>query len=358
MIYLDPEAIHIKEAKERHYRALICRITKKTGGDKCLNKNCKICNSRALSFSSSKGIQKKIISFLNDENLKTILTEVPKELEQINNLFFEGILGVNWENRLNNYFDSKKRKTEHKVVFNLFNDIHSIFDYKWLCDLEPVEESDKENNYSLYDLANKLDIRTCTYCNRSYTNTLTTMDNKKLMRPQFDHWFPKWRYPLLACSFYNLIPSCYTCNSSSKGKTLLNLDDHIHPYIDEKTLENFQFDYLHRKVSGYHIYVKRTNTDSKALNTLKTINIDRMYNAHHEELDDLIKLRNAYGKDYIKRMIKLFPKAELNSIEIYKFIFGIESVSSDFHKRPMSKFKNDILKELGIIPQEGTGGNK
>ena len=37
------------------------------------------------------------------------------------------------------------------------------------------------------------------------------------MRPQFDHWFPKKKYPLLAISFYNLIPCCTYCNSSVKG---------------------------------------------------------------------------------------------------------------------------------------------
>lgn len=349
MIYLNSKP-SIEETKERYYQALKCRITKKIGGERCSNINCQICNSRIHSFLSRKQIQKKIIKFLNEENLKKILTEIPKELEKINDLFFEEILGTDWQNSLNNYFDSKKRKKEHKVVFNLFQDINKIFDYKWLCELEPVEESNHENSYSLYTLASKLDVRTCTYCNRAYTNTLATVDNKKLMRPQFDHWFPKWKYPLLACSFYNLIPSCYTCNSSSKGKTLLKLDDHIHPYVDKDTFENFQFDYLFTNVSAYHIYLKRVNTNWKELNTLKAIHIDRMYNAHHEELNDLIRLKNAYGKNYIERMIKLFPKAELSSNEIYKLIFGVESNPSDFHKRPMSKFKHDILKELGIIP--------
>lgn len=32
--------------------------------------------------------------------------------------------------------------------------------------------------------------------------------------------------------------------------------------------------------------------------------------------------------------------------EVYKNVFGIESKEKDFHKRPFSKFKYDILEEL------------
>lgn len=348
MIYLDPEAENVKTAKERHYKALKCRITRKLGGEKCENELCQICSSRSFIFSSDSNTRDAITIFLGDK-LEDILCELPSKLQELNDSFFETILGEHWEQELNNYYVSQQKEKEHKLIYNLFKDLHKLFDYDWLCGLQPVPINHKENNYSLYELAGQLNIRTCIYCNRTYTNTLTTKDNKKLMRPQFDHWFPKWRYPLIACSFYNLIPSCYTCNSSSKGKTLLNLTEHIHPYLDKEVIENFQFDYIYSNVSSFHIYIKRTNKDKKVLKTLKKINIDRMYNAHHEELQDLIKLKNAYGENYIQRMIKLFPKTELNVSEIYKLVFGVELQQKDFHKRPMSKFKHDILKELGII---------
>lgn len=349
MIYIDSESDKVKIAKDQFYKALSCRINRKLDNPKCTNQNCQICNSRKYTFFSDNEIKDEIINFLEISNLKKILTGKPDEIEKLNDNLFEKILGSNWEKQLIEYSNSNQKQINNPKLFNLYKDLNKLFDYDWLCDLEPVPLINKDNNYSLYELASSLDIRTCTYCNRSYTNTLTTKDDKKLMRPQFDHWFPKWRYPLLTCSFFNLIPSCYTCNSSSKGKTLLNLKDHIHPYVDKESLNDFQFDYILNNISGYHIYVKQKNSNLKALKTLKEINIDRMYNAHHDELNDLIKIKNAYGVNYIKRMIKLFPKAELKELEIYRLIFGVEHNYKDFHNRPMSKFKYDILKELGII---------
>ena len=52
---------------------------------------------------------------------------------------------------------------------------------------------------------NHLNIDTCTYCNRNYTLDFKNLNNS---RAQLDHWFPKESFPILALSFYNLIPSC------------------------------------------------------------------------------------------------------------------------------------------------------
>lgn len=51
-----------------------------------------------------------------------------------------------------------------------------------------------------------------------YTKTVFDEEGEKITRPTFDHWFAKDDHPLLALSFYNLIPSCNICNSSVKGK--------------------------------------------------------------------------------------------------------------------------------------------
>ena len=48
-------------------------------------------------------------------------------------------------------------------------------------------------------------------------------------------------------------------------------------------------------------------------------------------------------------MAQFFPNRGLSKEETYRLLFGTELDAKDFHKRPMSKFKHDILKELGII---------
>lgn len=74
-----------------------------------------------------------------------------------------------------------------------------------------------------------------------------------------------------------------------------------------------------------------------------------MYNAHIPELEDLIKIKKVYSEQYISKMADLFPKIGLSKEEVYCLLFGVELSEKDYHKRPMSKFKHDILKELGIL---------
>ncbi len=55
----------------------------------------------------------------------------------------------------------------------------------------------------------RLEIDTCPYCNRNYIYSLSKSSK---IKPELDHFYPKSKYPFLGLSFYNLIPSCQTCN--------------------------------------------------------------------------------------------------------------------------------------------------
>ncbi len=74
-----------------------------------------------------------------------------------------------------------------------------------------------------------------------------------------------------------------------------------------------------------------------------------MYNAHHSELGDLIKIKEAYSDTYIEKMQQFFPDTKMSRAEVFRLLFGTEIDSNDFHKRPLSKFKHDILKDLGVL---------
>ena len=51
------------------------------------------------------------------------------------------------------------------------------------------------SRFDAYKLAELLDINTCPYCNRNYTNVVKTKLGKKITRPQFDHYFDKKSHP-------------------------------------------------------------------------------------------------------------------------------------------------------------------
>ncbi|MEY8268394.1 hypothetical protein AALA79_18765 [Lachnospiraceae bacterium 64-25] len=66
-----------------------------------------------------------------------------------------------------------------------------------------------------YWLQRQLGVKVCPYCNRMYTTTLFGEDK---IRPDFDHFYPKSKYPYLAVSLFNLIPSCSMCNKRKGDK--------------------------------------------------------------------------------------------------------------------------------------------
>lgn len=91
------------------------------------------------------------------------------------------------------------------------------------------------------------DGATCPYCNETTMRIVPVSDENKIdqkMLFDIDHFYSKKRYPYLALSFYNHIPSCRSCNQTFKGDTEFTLTTHIHPYdrcFD--SLYNFQLNH-------------------------------------------------------------------------------------------------------------------
>jgi len=184
-------------------------------------------------------------------------------------------------------------------------------------------------------LAEKLNINSCTYCNRIYTSTIINKKGNKIIRPTLDHWFPKSDFPLLALSFYNLIPSCSNCNSSVKGATNFNLKDHIHPYVDKSQTQDFKFNYrFNKNLNKYRIYIQDTNLfNSKSRNTLQSMFIDEMYNSHQSELDDLIKVKMNYSESYIQNIENYLVQNYLEKkyIEYYLVLNMTQKIFINYH---------------------------
>ncbi|MDV3864767.1 HNH endonuclease [Elizabethkingia anophelis] len=205
---------------------------------------------------------------------------------------------------------------------------------------------DERKNYALAKL---LEQHTCNYCNREY---IFIYEKKgKGMVPQFDHWFPKKDFPLLALSFYNLIPSCATCNTI-KSSDNLNLSSHLHPYIDENIASSYSFSYIALGSTKNQIVFKNNSLfNTKGIDTVKALNLELIYQGHSDkELQDLIDLRYKYSTNYLNILLeKMFPDIDISKEERYRLIFGIEIEKENYHKRIFSKFKDDIIKELVSI---------
>ncbi|MEN5379080.1 hypothetical protein [Sphingobacterium kitahiroshimense] len=301
MNYIDIKHEKIEEAKAIHLHELTSIITK-----------------RIEKYTTSI-INKKFFNFHIIPNLKNILTGGPEILLELHN------------------------ELNPKITSSIKKNILNIFAYQGWFDKKKLKM------YDAYNLASNLDIPTCIYCNRIYTKTVIS-GSQKITRPSFDHWFSKESYPLLALSFFNLIPSCSICNSGVKGKTIFALDSHFHPYLksmDSTLILDYAFSYDHADYSTFKFKIISNNDFSK--NSVEAFKLEKIYEMHEDEIKDLRRIRDVYSPHYLINLKKTLTKANISEDEIYQLAFGAYINEDLFDRRPLSRMKRDILGELGIL---------
>ncbi|SDF14094.1 hypothetical protein SAMN05216464_11394 [Mucilaginibacter pineti] len=351
MLHIDLQNKWVAKAHREHLKYVYCRIRKKLTGETCGDSACGVC---AQPSHIIKGLPHSLDAVLTDRNtLETLIGGSPDDLQNLNELiWFEMIPDFNWD-EYNLYLpvrdkELKKLSDDQQYLVYKYDRFYRIqlriIDYDtWF------QNKDNEPRYDAYRLAVNLDRRTCTYCNRIWTTTIKNRHNKKVMRANYDHWFPQTKFPLLALSFCNLIPSCTVCNSSVKNDTNYSLATHMHPYVDMDALSRFQYSYdFFRSTNTYQIKIKSGFGDTKAARTYRDMKLQDIYDAHHAELIDMINIREAYSDKYIERMMLNFKDAGLTYEEVYKMAFGVEYLEDHYFKKPLSKFKKDILTELKL----------
>lgn len=327
MIYLNPNSKSNKNALKIHALKLLPLIKRR------------VANSS----------DDKFITYFTDARITDLLTLEPDQLIVLNRDFYSSLQGYSFreyqkfiQNKRTKYNDlsSSALKSNRTRYEKLNNKLKRIFNYE--NSFSKIDYSNK--SYRAYNLAVNLDINTCVYCNRLYTKTV--MKPNKTTRPEFDHWFPKSIYPLLSLSFFNLIPSCHVCNSGVKGSIVFDLNNYIHPYVDN--LIGIRFSYIYKAgLKNYEFNVKCSN--QKELNTVKAFKIKEIYETHEDEIKDLVTIKKVYSDTYLSKLKKLLGSSVISEEEIYRLAFGVYINESDFVKRPLSKMKRDLLKELNII---------
>lgn len=258
--------------------------------------------------------------FDNQAEIKKLLVAKPKELMKIEN--------------------------EFTAVFGAYDknpEVKAILDYSKLI---------TKNNVA-YEIANKKRINTCPYCNRSYTSLIEDRNGQDyILRPDFDHWLDKASHPLLAMSFYNLIPSCQNCNRTIKLNKEFKLTTHYHPYL-EKENADFTFTFLPRDVNDYVVAIKnKASLPQNVKNTIKDLGLEAIYAQAHSdyELKDLISLHYSHPSGYIDMLLKTVMKdTGLSRDDVYKYLFGIEPKEEFDLRRPLNKLRRDIIAELSSL---------
>ena len=280
---------------------------------------------------------------------------------------------------------SKKITENRKLISELKNELkiaekdvlNFIFDYDFHINKEKRAKK----------ITQDLNISVCPYCNREYINSVIDKNDEKIIGPTLDHFLPQNEFPFLALSFYNLIPSCYTCNCSLKIGIPFDLEFFLYPYEDsyeglvefkvflnnleiKKDLEEKEIEQLKNnkqkvdikinEISGlidldkkklYGEYTKlKSEERNKTKGSLNVFYTEEIYNeAHQVDAIEIIDKYDKYSKSYIQGMINGFKADEINKEDVYRFYFGNYIKEEDFNKRPLARFTRDITKQLSEI---------
>lgn len=220
--------------------------------------------------------------------------------------------------------------------------------------------------------AQELQIKSCAYCNAQLT-TIADVEfykrsNKKKgqlkgdVRTRYatfelDHFIAKSEYPFLATSFFNLIPSCAYCN---KSKSANSVDFHL--YSEDENLDFFEF-YLKpesiqkywssKKNSDLEVELKsgENGNDILTQDLVKRFHINGIYNTQKDIIEDLLHKREAYRNAYKKGLTTLANRSIFpDEAMIDRLLIGTYTKKEEIHKRPLTKFTQDIARQLKLIP--------
>lgn len=205
-----------------------------------------------------------------------------------------------------------------------------------------------------------LKIKTCIYCNSQLTVTIEGESKKKAAKFEFDHFYPKSKYPFLATSFFNLIPSCSNCNKTKGNKTFTK-KTLFYLYTENKNeLEQYAFKLDPKSQVDYWL-TKDTNSikfsfidisgaeSSMSKKHNKLFSIQSIYNTQTDIIEELFHIHEAYTKANQKSMTKNLEALFPDEAFIKRLLIGTYIEKNEIHKRPLTKFRQDIARDLGLI---------
>lgn len=316
----------------------------------------------------------------------------PFEVEKICLELYEKMIFRDYpefKDELNNWVVNNipRLESEQDAFLNIMKHEFSFLkDYKGLLDnfidkelrlAEYLKKSyskiDAKLRKKIIDLKN---VSVCPYCNRNYINSTYKMlhcDNcnqdlfvidevekecpgcnqeingqtKVVNTAQLDHLFPKDSYPLFAVSFYNLIPSCYSCNHVKSNKDL-----EYSPYDTSFPFDDIKFTYVPKSVDDIEIKIDSHDSDFKK--GIRILGIEELYQSHVDVVNELIWKKEVYTDSYREGLSAILNQTnlELSKSEVNRFITGHYTDKENYGKRPLSKMVTDISKEIGLVGEE------
>lgn len=274
--------------------------------------------------------------------------------------------GLTFEEHYDKNYKSKLKYSLEDILCGEFQKLNKIKNrlgtkYKNDNGIKRLFNYDKSSSKNIQVLISKLQpkiskfievhvtVHTCYFCNIEYINKFENSKNETKNAFTLDHMIDKATYPFLALSLYNLVPSCYTCNSKVKRTNeIKNLSPSDEKFDFEKKVKFKTFinnqELQVEQNSDFGLLLKE-DFSSKYDEYIKILELDNRYKYHKDKVMEMIHKRRDYPDSRIKELSMLTQKTEE---EVKQDLFGIY-LKDDLHKRPLSKLIKDISQELGLV---------
>lgn len=217
-------------------------------------------------------------------------------------------------------------------------------------------------------------IKTCVYCNAQFATTASLQEIKYAKKGMYtvrtkdaacyelDHNQPKSKYPYLCTNFYNLQPSCGSCN---RRKNDGELDFSLYYEIGDTRNKPIHFvmnpaDVIRFRTTnngkGIKPYLCNEGTDIPPVVSDKTtmagkfvnmFGIQGVYEEHEDIVEEILWKHKIYSKGFMTAMENQIKTLGIAGFDMKRFILGgYYDKEDDFLKRPLSIMKNDLWEQL------------
>lgn len=209
----------------------------------------------------------------------------------------------------------------------------------------------------------KLGIKSCVYCNAQYAISAKRgkTDAGKNYRATFtiDHYWPKSKYPHLATSFFNLYPTCATCNQTKSTRDPI-FELYVKPTdpVEERNPFEFRLDkasFVKYSMSGDadDLEIKfgtRTGIPAQRATEYENyFHVEKLYGNLKDTVEEVIWKYRVYNKAGRQALKDSYEHLLPHERDWNRFVLGNYDKEEDIHKRPLAKLVQDVAKELGVI---------
>lgn len=220
-------------------------------------------------------------------------------------------------------------------------------------DYDAFSDKSTDGSWDAYQLCGALEVNVCPYCNREFIYTVYDENQKKIVRPELDHYLPQSLFPMFALSFYNLIPSCHSCNAVVKRERELDMGKHIHPYI--KSNAKMQFKYGELRLCDGKLRTKvdidyQNDLDGKLKSTCEFFHTQEIYQYHENIIERYLREAEAFPaamlkeyKKFIDDNVKTAVKPSEKDILLQKYRV---MQTGDEMNEVLIKFRKDIVEQI------------